>query len=89
MISGVCGSLAYLQTMIRKVSLNHSLCKMLPHSLTQVPKDAVLPAQGYWAASGFFVMEGSVHFHQCDDWLCSIMGGTSGVAVSSGSVGRQ
>lgn len=68
--------------MIRKVPLNHSLNKMLPFSLTQVPKDAMLPAQGHWAASGFIVMEGSVHVHQHGDLLHGIMGGTSGVTIS-------
>lgn len=91
MISGVCGSLAYLYAVMSKVPLKRSLNKMLPYSLTQVLKDAMLPAQGHWAASGFFVIEGSVHVHQSGDTLHSITSGTSGVthflAVLGGSEG--
>lgn len=42
----------------------------------------MLPAQGYWAPSGLFVMEGSVHVPQCGDTLHSIMSGASGVVIS-------
>lgn len=42
----------------------------------------MLPAQGYWAPSGLFVMEGSVHVPQCGDTLHSIMSGASGVPIS-------
>lgn len=47
-----------------------------------MPNDGMLPTQGYWAASGFILMEDSVHVHQHGDSLHSTMGDTPGVTIS-------